>query len=274
MKFYIRFGSSSIHLLVQDCLFRASSNMALSLNLHITSPHDRWGDQIFGIREADDCDCLWLGVFADSWGRLTSFRGDSFTPAECLALLRRASRLVRCEFCTIDEVDESPSSTAVTRILLPDLDYLVLTCRQDLDGWDEGCLVVLDSLDAPRLRDLYLLCSFPFPAASLVSFLQRTPGIQIFTAVFDDPVDGIEDGVAPASSIFGAMLSLTNLSLHLDTEGLFFQILTLLKQSPTFFPHLQAINFSVAFIIGWDEDYTETLVNALRGRKRRVPLSC
>ena len=111
--------------------------------------------------------------------------------------------------------------------------------RLDLAEFDNeySCLVILNSLNPPRLRALDLSCPFPLPEASFVS-LKRAPGIQTFTARFDGREDRIEDGTNIAHSIFGAMPSLTKLGLHLDTEELFFQILPLLNKSPTFLPHL------------------------------------
>ncbi|KAJ7763570.1 hypothetical protein DFH07DRAFT_1018268 [Mycena maculata] len=43
-------------------------------------------------------------LFVDFWGRLTTFRGDSFTLQECMELLQRTTKLVRCEFHDIEDL--------------------------------------------------------------------------------------------------------------------------------------------------------------------------
>ncbi|KAJ7698125.1 hypothetical protein B0H17DRAFT_1197099 [Mycena rosella] len=189
------------------------------------------------------------------------FRGDFFIPSECLALLAHAPRLTRCEFRSIEDADASLSAT-VTPLLLSWLEDLGLASNPDYE-YETSCLSILQSLNLPRLHTLDLRCYFPFNDASFISFLKRSPDIQIFIARSDGPDYEIEDGVA--NSVFTAMRSVTALGLHLDTEELFDQIILLLPKSPSFLPRIHTLTFSV-FLQTWGDTHGDMLVDALAAR--------
>ncbi|KAJ7698143.1 hypothetical protein B0H17DRAFT_1177509 [Mycena rosella] len=250
------------HRFVEEWLLRAG-NMPLSLTLILSRAHERCR-ALFSFEEEPKCDCppLPIGLFAGSWEHLTTFRGDFFTPNECLALLARAARLTRCEFRNIEETEDFLPAT-VTPFLLNRLEYLGLASHPDYE-YETSCLPILQSLDLPRLRTLDLHCYFPFNDASFISFLRRSPDIQIFTARFDGPDDGPDDGVA--NSVFSAMPSLTTLGLHLDTDDIFFQVLPLLATSHSFLPSIHALTFSVFIETLWSDTRSDILVDALAAR--------
>ncbi|KAJ7464346.1 hypothetical protein FB451DRAFT_1094126 [Mycena latifolia] len=254
--------SDGFKLLVQDWLLRAGS-MPLSLNFILSPPPERCRFPISPYDADNNCCFRSLQPSTIKWDHLTTFRGDFFAPDECLALLRRAPGLVRCEFRDIEPPDEFPPSP-VEQLLLSRLEYLALAAQPEYELYS-GCVYILQSLDVPYLRVLDLHCYFPLADAPFISFLKRAPSIDAFTARFDGPEEeDVTDDVADA--VFRLMPSLNTLCLHLDTDELIFQFLSLLANSSTFLPHIQTLTFSVLQEVTYTDACTESLVAVLTAR--------
>ncbi|KAJ6480955.1 hypothetical protein C8R45DRAFT_318783 [Mycena sanguinolenta] len=68
--------------------------------------------------------CPSSAIFDGHWANLTSFRGDDFTFADCIALLALAPRLIHCEFYSLTRLHHP-----TTHVLLAELEDLTLDTR-------------------------------------------------------------------------------------------------------------------------------------------------
>ncbi|KAF7372159.1 hypothetical protein MVEN_00075000 [Mycena venus] len=231
-------------ILLRDWLRRAGG---LPLSLSLALPYVR---------------CPYLSFFDDHWGNLTSFSGHHFDLTQCYDVLLHAPRLIRCEFFFVRS--STPPSCAA-HVLLPALEVFALNMASYLDAF------LLDSLTLPRLRSLSLTCilSHRFAYISFLSFLQRAPSIQTFSARFYAGKSH-ENGIIIA--MLRAMPVLTSLELRLSsTADIMFDILHHLHESSRFLPHIQKIFFSVGERVPWQDRYTRTLVDALYSRWAAKP---
>ncbi|KAJ7750141.1 hypothetical protein DFH07DRAFT_961559 [Mycena maculata] len=267
--------------LMKEWLGRAK-NMLSSLHIVLPYPNCRFIDSFFcssfGDEESEEYSYgVAASLLADSWGDLTSFRGDFFTIEECMELLRRASRLVRCEFHRINCIyDSVPLSVAP--LPLPNIQYLTITAPEQND--DTRCLQALfNLLILPELRSLDVLCTppcFTDVSSSFLLFLRSTPSISHFTARLE-----LEDGGytvtgepmvdAVVVPTFSAMPSLVTLALHVEREHTVFVFLDALKASETFLPRIQRVAFYVnTSPQDWYYDELRYIVDALALRSNQL----
>ncbi|KAJ6582245.1 hypothetical protein B0H19DRAFT_1117821 [Mycena capillaripes] len=240
--------------LVRDWFLRAGS-MPLSLRLILPYPH--CPDSFF--IKPDTCGCPSSRLFTDYWGRLTSFHGDNFTPAECFELLTRATRLVRCEFRRV--LYGTLPAISITPLTHPDLTYLAF------NSIDHAIRVfrLLDLLTLPKLRSLSLIHVFNFfkQISSFRSFLERTPSIHSFLLDHQYII-----GVGDLTPILAAMPALTSLSLESlnITDGIFDILNRLGEPTGTFLPHIQTLALSTKSYIDWKDHFTPMLIDTLISR--------
>ncbi|KAJ6548573.1 hypothetical protein B0H19DRAFT_1378987 [Mycena capillaripes] len=238
------------HTFIRDWLLRAGT-MALTLHF-IILPDRRWGNSDPTFTTPTLCSCLKYCPFTDSWGRLTSFHGDDFTPAECLQLLTHATRLVRCDFRHVVDRRRSPSS--VTPLILPELTYLGFAYI------DHAALFV---------GVFYL----SWVESALHSFLKRTPSIQWFR--YDhyqrvdlyDPHSAIPNRITRFTHTLDVMPFLTSLSVSVDITHDIFDIFDRLSgPTRTFLPHLRKLALSIRNRMAWKDQFTGSLVGTLTSR--------
>ncbi|KAJ7509592.1 hypothetical protein B0H11DRAFT_2421593 [Mycena galericulata] len=262
--------------LLRKWLLRGGTSMPLSICLVLQTLCERPFISFFH-PESGVYPCLLPPLLSDSWERLTTFRGEFFTPYECLELLRRATTLIRCEFHDIDGCydEDDPNYSNSSPLLRVGLQHLTLASSLSSD-FDPECLTtLLDFLTLPELPSLDITCtSACLKHTSFISFLRRAPRIQTFAAQMTDadydyfPEDA--DGIFPP--ILSALTCLTTFTLHADCEDAVFRLLDLFKSSESFLPHMQTLTFSLSFnIYEWEPHYTRTLIDALASRSEPNP---
>ncbi|KAJ7763638.1 hypothetical protein DFH07DRAFT_939266 [Mycena maculata] len=262
--------------LIPEWLLRAG-NMLSSLHIQLPNTDSRYFDSYFHDgSEGFACNPS-SSLFTDSWGRLTSFRGDSFSLEECVELLRRAEWLVRCEFHELmTDPDHMPSD--LTPLLLPNMRHFAI--RATLEEYDTDCLkTIVDLLILPELRSVDIFCTphcFDILSPSVLSFIQRAPHIRECTiCLYEYDAEPYEDTVITAIlAVLGVIPGLTTLALHLDWENGVFAILDRIKTSNTFLSRIQTLIFSVCRDVDegeWSSEYTRKIMDALASRSQPRP---
>ncbi|KAJ6582204.1 hypothetical protein B0H19DRAFT_1061647 [Mycena capillaripes] len=243
-------GGYGLDALVRDWLLRARS---MPVSVHLILPYNRCPDSFFV--KLYGCGCPSPHLLTDYWGRLTSFRGDNFTPAECLQLLKRAPRINCSEFRTISS--GSLLDISVTPLILPDLTSLAFASI----GSATRVFRILDFLTLPTLRSLSLtnILEFFKQNSPFLSFLKRTPSIQslhLYTIEVGD-----------FTHILDAMPALTSLRITGNNTDRIFEIIKQLGEPiRTFLPHIQTLALSTTQRSVWKDHFTPTLVDTLVSR--------
>ncbi|KAJ7762561.1 hypothetical protein B0H16DRAFT_1807114 [Mycena metata] len=192
--------------------------------------------------------------FTDHWAQITSFRGSSLTPVECLDLLARAPNLTHCELnknATNSYLLPSPSPST-SRLLHARLQHLELA---------NSLLLVLDLLTAPALHSLKITGRLqPVAATVLPSFLERALKLRTFDASsFDVAGTGILCDVLRAIPLLNSL----RLALHSTAS---FELLHLLNESPAFLPRIQNITLSSFYGLHWTDSSIQTFADAVTSR--------
>ncbi|KAJ7730067.1 hypothetical protein DFH07DRAFT_929905 [Mycena maculata] len=277
LKIDVKYGdchAPPFSLLVKEWLCRAKNMLS---SLHIVLPNSGLccSNSFFNGLAEHPC-ILPASWFTDSWAHLTSFRGDLFTFQECMELLRRASRLIRCEFHDIAAAYD-PTPSDIIPLMLPDIQSLTLAIPEE--AYDFHLLkAIFDLLILPELRSLDVRCAsycFADASSSFFPFAHRAPGIRNFTARFNDddyygePLDAV---MVPT---FSAMPNLVNITLHMDFLGPVSILLDALTTSETFLPRIQMTAFYVKYGPDyWDDIEPRKIVDALASRSEATSGFC
>ncbi|KAF7370149.1 F-box domain-containing protein [Mycena sanguinolenta] len=234
---------------VKEWLRRAAS-APLSLRLTLS-------DTRFPFFKGYVCGCPSSVLFNDHWEHLTTFYGDGFTLAECITLLARAPRLIRCQIPYISGSASPPN----THVLHTEMEDLVLARHSA--SYTACALLLLDSLTLPNLRSLTFgtYRSDVFTNNEVSSFLRRTSRIQTLILT----VSAMED-LGTSTTIFDVIPSLTSLELRSFSPNISFDVLRRLKQSTAFLPRLESLLFSVDQPGVWRDDFATILLDALLSR--------
>ncbi|KAJ7767056.1 hypothetical protein DFH07DRAFT_1012114 [Mycena maculata] len=184
---------------------------------------------------------------------LTTFSADNLPPppppAECLAVIHSAPRLLHCCFRSNPKecLAAAPRIHSFHHYVIPNnplpphrsLRSLSLDphhFQADNLGYSSMCFKLLPCLTLPALSEL-TLTYIPQTAAetdSFLSFIRRSPALDTLTATITDN--------GSIASCFAAMPTLTGLALELHADGQdMLEIFCRLKDSPAFLPGLQTI---------------------------------
>ncbi|TFK41284.1 hypothetical protein BDQ12DRAFT_433445 [Crucibulum laeve] len=159
-----------------DCLRSATGHFTTLTSLSILPP----GGQTARSRKTDAFSIapqlqhvklysIYLSATVLPWENVTHFEARHFYVDECLEVLRRAPNLVRCEFPTIVDGDDSYSITKAP-IFLPHLRKLLLGVERRAE-----IAIIFDLITAPGLVDLQLnIIKCEIPHDSFTSFLDRS----------------------------------------------------------------------------------------------------